>query len=161
MLFSGAPTLLLDEPTNHLDADSITWLRTYLKAHDGGLIVISHDAELLGADREPGLPPRRHPLRARRLQGRLVGIPRAGAADERRRRRERHNAERKVVALRDQADRMRAKATKARTAHNLDRRAEPRSSPGLRAGRGQERVAKLRFPDAGGRAGGRPCRRPA
>ena len=48
----GAPsatTLLLDEPTNHLDADSITWLRSFLSAHDGGLVVISHDTELLAA----------------------------------------------------------------------------------------------------------------
>src|SRR5690349_21212416 len=49
ILFSGADTLLLDEPTNHLDADSIVWLRDFLKAHKGGLIVISHDVELLGA----------------------------------------------------------------------------------------------------------------
>ena len=47
ILFSGAETLLLDEPTNHLDADSIVWLREFLKAHRGGLIVISHDTALL------------------------------------------------------------------------------------------------------------------
>src|SRR5690606_5063908 len=40
-------TLLLDEPTNHLDADSITWLRGFLQNHAGGLIVISHDVDLL------------------------------------------------------------------------------------------------------------------
>ena len=49
ILFSGAETLLLDEPTNHLDADSITWLRDYLKGYKGGLVVISHDVELLDA----------------------------------------------------------------------------------------------------------------
>ncbi|HET9901650.1 MAG TPA: ATP-binding cassette domain-containing protein, partial [Actinomycetes bacterium] len=47
ILFSGAETLLLDEPTNHLDADSITWLREFLRTHQGGLVVISHDAVLL------------------------------------------------------------------------------------------------------------------
>ena len=47
ILFSGAETLLLDEPTNHLDADSIVWLREFLKAHKGGLVVISHDTGLL------------------------------------------------------------------------------------------------------------------
>mgnify|MGYP002226612348 CR=1 FL=1 len=31
ILFSDADTLILDEPTNHLDADSIEWLRGYLK----------------------------------------------------------------------------------------------------------------------------------
>ena len=47
VLFSGAPTLILDEPTNHLDADSIAWLRNFLRSHDGGLMVISHDGDLL------------------------------------------------------------------------------------------------------------------
>ena len=36
ILFSGAETLLLDEPTNHLDADSIVWLRDFLRAHRAG-----------------------------------------------------------------------------------------------------------------------------
>ncbi|MDQ3475649.1 MAG: ATP-binding cassette domain-containing protein, partial [Actinomycetota bacterium] len=40
ILFSDAETLLLDEPTNHLDADSISWLRDFLRTHSGGLIVI-------------------------------------------------------------------------------------------------------------------------
>ena len=35
ILFSGVDTLLLDEPTNHLDADSILWLRDYLKTYSG------------------------------------------------------------------------------------------------------------------------------
>ncbi|MEO7069011.1 MAG: ATP-binding cassette domain-containing protein, partial [Nostocoides sp.] len=42
ILFSGAETLLLDEPTNHLDADSIVWLRDWLRGYRGGLVVISH-----------------------------------------------------------------------------------------------------------------------
>src|SRR5256885_1891530 len=49
VLFGGAELLLLDEPTNHLDADSIAWLRDFLRAHTGGLVVISHDADLLGS----------------------------------------------------------------------------------------------------------------
>src|SRR5439155_6800999 len=47
ILFGGAETLLLDEPTNHLDADSIAWLRDFLRVHRGGLVVISHDVGLL------------------------------------------------------------------------------------------------------------------
>ena len=44
---SPTPTrLLLDEPTNHLDADSIVWLQV---SHKSGLVVISHDVELLEA----------------------------------------------------------------------------------------------------------------
>ena len=47
ILFSDADTLILDEPTNHLDADSIEWLRGYLKRFEGGFLVISHSTELL------------------------------------------------------------------------------------------------------------------
>ena len=37
----------MDEPTNHLDADSITWLRGFLKSFNGAVVIISHDVELL------------------------------------------------------------------------------------------------------------------
>jgi len=47
ILFSDAETLLLDEPTNHLDADSIGWLREFLRGFRGGIVVISHDVALL------------------------------------------------------------------------------------------------------------------
>jgi ATPase subunit of ABC transporter with duplicated ATPase domains len=145
VLFSGAPTLILDEPTNHLDADSIMWLRSYLKTHEGGLIVISHDGELLEAvvNRVFHLDATRVELDVYKVGWRAYLDQRA--VDERRRRRERTNAERKVVALRSQADRMRAKATKARMAHNLDRRAL-RLEAGLEAVRQSDKVARLRFP---------------
>ncbi|MGI8698640.1 MAG: ATP-binding cassette domain-containing protein, partial [Mycobacteriales bacterium] len=48
--------------------------------------------------------------------------------------------------LRSQADRMRAKATKARAAHTLDRRAV-RLESGLAEVRRADKVAKLRFPE--------------
>ena len=66
-------------------------------------------------------------------------------ADERRRHRERANAERKIEALRSQADKMRAKATKARAAHQMDRRAAVLEA-GLAEVRVADKVARLRFP---------------
>src|SRR5258708_25687307 len=66
--------------------------------------------------------------------------------DERRRRRERVNAGRQAGALMAQADKMRAKATKARAAKNMQRRAE-RLLAGVEAERAADRVARLRFPD--------------
>lgn len=39
--------LLLDEPTSDLDADGASWLRGWLKTWPNGLIVISHDRDLL------------------------------------------------------------------------------------------------------------------
>jgi ATPase subunit of ABC transporter with duplicated ATPase domains len=139
-------TLLLDEPTNHLDADSINWLRGFLKGHNGGLVVISHDVELLAdvvnkvwfLDATRGVVDVYNMTWQRYLDAR--------AADEKRRRRERANAEKKASALQAQADKMRAKATKAVAAQNMARRAE-RLLSGLEEVRQADKVARIRFPD--------------
>ncbi|MFL6125727.1 ABC-F family ATP-binding cassette domain-containing protein [Actinophytocola sp.] len=144
---SGAgTTLLLDEPTNHLDADSVNWLRGFLKGHNGGLVVISHDVELLAdvvnkvwfLDATRGVVDTYNMTWQRYLDAR--------AADEKRRRRERANAEKKASALQAQADKMRAKATKAVAAQNMARRAE-RLLSGLEEVRQADKVARIRFPD--------------
>lgn len=44
---SGADALLLDEPTEHLDEAAVAWLRGWLGAWPGALIVASHDRRLL------------------------------------------------------------------------------------------------------------------
>ena len=129
ILFSDADTLLLDEPTNHLDADSIVWLRDFLKTYRGGFIVISHDVDLvetvvnkvfyLDANRsahrrlQHGLEALPHPARGRREapqararqrreEGR--GTQRAGRQDARQghqdRRRPEHGAPRRQAAVR-------------------------------------------------------------
>jgi ATPase subunit of ABC transporter with duplicated ATPase domains len=43
----AADYLILDEPSNHLDGDARRALRQWLRAWTGGLLVISHDRELL------------------------------------------------------------------------------------------------------------------
>jgi macrolide transport system ATP-binding/permease protein len=46
----GSPgLLLLDEPTNHLDSRSLEWLENYLNKFQGGVIVASHDRQLLNS----------------------------------------------------------------------------------------------------------------
>ncbi|MFW5469466.1 ABC-F family ATP-binding cassette domain-containing protein [Knoellia sp. CPCC 206435] len=146
ILFSGADTLLLDEPTNHLDADSIVWLREHLKTFRGGLIVISHDVDLLDAvvNKVFHLDANRAELDIYNLGWKPYLQQRE--TDERRRKRERANAEKKAGALMAQADKMRAKATKTVAAQNMQRRAE-RLLSGLESERAHDRVAKLRFPD--------------
>ena len=146
ILFSGASTLLLDEPTNHLDADSIAWLRDYLKAYKGGLVIISHDVGLLDVvvNRVFHLDANRAALDIYNVGWKPYLAQRE--TDERRRRRERANAEKKAATLMSQADKMRAKATKAVAAQNMARRAE-RMLSGLEATRASDKVAKLRFPD--------------
>ncbi|MDP9394051.1 MAG: ATP-binding cassette domain-containing protein [Actinomycetota bacterium] len=149
ILFSSAAgpegTLLLDEPTNHLDADSIVWLRDFLRVHKGGLIVISHEVGLLEAcvNRVFHLDANRAELDVYNVGWKPYLQQRE--QDERRRRRERANAEKQASALKAQADRMRYKATKAKAAQNMDRRAE-RLLSGLAASRQADKVAKLRFP---------------
>jgi ATPase subunit of ABC transporter with duplicated ATPase domains len=145
ILFSGAPTLLLDEPTNHLDADSIGWLRDFLRSHTGGLVVISHDVGLLEATvtKVFHLDANRAALDIYNVGWRAYLQQRE--TDERRRHRERANAEKKAAALLAQADKMRAKATKATAAQNMARRAE-RLLDGLEDRRVADKVARLRFP---------------
>jgi ATPase subunit of ABC transporter with duplicated ATPase domains len=146
ILFSGARTLLLDEPTNHLDADSIMWLRDHLKSYQGGLIVISHDVSLLQVvvNRVFHLDANRAELDQYNVGWKAYLTQRE--TDERRRRRERANAEKKAATLMLQADKMRAKATKAVAAQNMARRAE-RLLAGLEEQRVSDKVARLRFPE--------------
>ena len=156
ILFSDAQTLLLDEPTNHLDADSIVWLRDYLRSYAGGLIVISHDVDLLDhvVNKVFHLDANRAALDLYNVGWKAYLQQRE--VDERRRHRERANAEKKAAALMQQADKMRAKATKAVAAQNMARRAE-RLLAGVEAERQGDRVAKIGSPSRR-RAGG--CRSP-
>ncbi|SFR28427.1 ATPase components of ABC transporters with duplicated ATPase domains [Lentzea waywayandensis] len=137
--------LLIDEPTNHLDADSITWLRGFLKSHDGGLVVISHDVELLD-----DVVNKVWFLDAMRGEVDIYNLGwkkylEARATDEKRRRRERANAEKKAGALMTQAAKMGAKATKAVAAQNMAKRAQ-KLLDGLDDVRQNDKVAKISFP---------------
>ena len=141
----SATTLLLDEPTNHLDADSLGWLRDFLRNHTGGLVVISHNVDLL-AD----VVNRVWFLDAVRGEVDIYNMGwqkylDARATDEQRRRRERANAERKATALRAQAAKLGAKATKAVAAQNMLRRAD-RMMAALEEERVADKVARIKFP---------------
>jgi ATPase subunit of ABC transporter with duplicated ATPase domains len=137
--------LLLDEPTNHLDTDAIDWLRDFLRGFAGGIVVISHDVALLDrtVTRVVHLDANRAALDIYNVGWTAYLLQRE--TDERRRHRERANAEKKAAALKAQANRMRYKATKATAAQNMDRRAE-RLLAGLDAKRRADKVARLRFP---------------
>lgn len=141
----NSTTLLLDEPTNHLDAESLGWLRDFLRLHTGGLVVISHNVDLV-AD----VVNKVWFLDAVRGQVDVynMGWQRyvdARATDEQRRIRERANAERKAAALRAQAAKLGAKATKAVAAQNMLRRAD-RMMAALDEERVADKVARIKFP---------------
>ena len=46
-LFSEPDFLLLDEPTNHLDLEASIWLEGFLARYPNGLLLVSHDRDLL------------------------------------------------------------------------------------------------------------------
>ncbi|WP_299078484.1 ATP-binding cassette domain-containing protein [uncultured Fretibacterium sp.] len=142
VLFSGADVLLLDEPTNHLDHDSVLWLRDWIKTFPGGVMVISHDAALLGetVNQVFYLDANRARIDIYRLGWRAYLEQRK--EDERRRRKEREGALRKAEQLRAQGEKMRAKATKAVAAQQMLRRADELVAPLARQRRGHAVVAR-------------------
>jgi len=145
ILFSDAEVLILDEPTNHLDADSIIWLREWMKTFKGGFIVISHDNDLLEQTVNKVLH-----LDANRA---VIDVYNMGwkhyltqrETDEARRKREMMNAQNKAKTLTDQANKMRAKASKASAAQQMLKRAEKLVS-GLEGERQADKVAAIKFP---------------
>jgi ATP-binding cassette subfamily F protein 3 len=47
VLLEKPDIMLLDEPTNYLDIEARIWLKNYLKAYKGGLMLVSHDQGFL------------------------------------------------------------------------------------------------------------------
>ena len=121
------------------------WLRDFLKSHKGGLVVISHDVALLEAcvNKVFHLDANRGEIDVYNMGWKAYLAQRE--TDERRRKRERMNAERKASTLMDQANKMRAKATKAQAAQSMMKRAE-RLMEGIEAERKSDRVARIKFP---------------
>jgi len=146
ILFQNAPLMVLDEPTNHLDADSVVWLRAFLQAYAGGVIVISHDVALVEqtVNRVFYLDAQRSTIDVYNMSWK--NYLRQREADEERRRKERAITEKKATSLQLQAAKFGAKASKAAASHQMVARAE-RMLAGLDDVRTVERVAKLRFPE--------------
>uniref|UniRef100_UPI0006E44241 ABC-F family ATP-binding cassette domain-containing protein n=1 Tax=Streptomyces griseoruber TaxID=1943 RepID=UPI0006E44241 len=134
------------EPTNHLDADTVGWLREFLVSYQGGLFVISHDTRLLEqtVNRVFHLDADRASLDVYNVGWRPYLAQRD--ADDRRRRRERNNAERKAGSLLHQAGRMRGHVKTAVAAKNMARRAD-RMLADLEPEHRAERVARIRLPE--------------
>jgi ATPase subunit of ABC transporter with duplicated ATPase domains len=145
ILFSKADTLLLDEPTNHLDADSIVWLRDFIKSYPGGVMMISHDVKLLETtvNKVFHLDANREALDVYSMGWKLYLNQRE--LDEKRRKRERANAERKAAQLTATADKLHAKATKAAAAHSMMRRAAALLNETEQV-RDKDRVASINLP---------------
>ena len=145
VLFSQPDVLLLDEPTNHLDHDSIIWLRDFLRTYAGGFVMVTHSTALLQdtVNQVWYLDASRAVIDQYKLG--WDAYLKQRAQDEARRRRERQNALAKAQALREQGEKMRAKATKAVAAQQMLRRAEELVKEAGSETKA-EKVARLRFP---------------
>ena len=141
------------------------WLREFLKAHKGGLIVISHDVGAARGDastRCSTSTPTAAEIDVYNMGWTAYLAQRE--TDEQRRKRERMNAENKAKTLTDQANKMRAKATKAQAAQSMLKRAEklmagPRGRARGRQGRADQ-VPRARRRAARRRSPPRSCRSP-
>ncbi|QNP59329.1 ABC-F family ATP-binding cassette domain-containing protein [Paenacidovorax monticola] len=147
---SGADGLLLDEPTNHLDRAGRRWLRDQLAGWRGGVLMASHDRELLeSVDGIAELGPRGLRLHGggwalyaaqREAEALAAETALAHARAER---------ERGLRALRDQHDALQRRAARGREAGHstnqasilLDRRKEGAERY---AGRERERLQAAR-----------------
>ena len=145
VLFSGSDMLLLDEPTNHLDATAKAWLMDFLRAHRGGVLVVSHDLELLDASITRVLHLDRGTLVEYR--GTYSQYRQARVADEQRLSKTAVRQDSEIRRLKTLADVMRTQTAKrARTAHALDRRVERLRADRVDAPR-KEGKLRIRFPD--------------
>jgi len=149
ILYAGSDVLLLDEPTNHLDTDAKEWLLGFLRSYPGVLVVISHDLDLLDEaitrvihlDRptETGMG------RFVEYKGTYSQYRTSREADEVRLAKVAAQQQKEIERLSTLADKIRAKATLASKAHDLDKRVERIRAELVEAPR-QERQATYRIP---------------
>src|SRR5262245_24879647 len=115
-LFAEPDLLLLDEPTNYLDLEATLWLEERIARYPRGVIVISHDRDLLDNAVDWIL----------HLEARKLTLYRGGYTAFERQRRERQALDLKLAKQQEIerkrlmafVDRFRAKATKARQAQS-------------------------------------------
>src|SRR5690349_16955652 len=144
ILFAGSDLLLLDEPTNHLDIDAKQWLMQFLRSYRGGLLVISHDLELL----DQAITRVLHIDNAELIEYRGTYsqylVARATDAERRTKIATRQTAE--IDRLRALADSMRGQTeTRARKAKTLDHRVEKLQATRVTKARA-ERTLRVRLP---------------
>ena len=121
---STTTTLLLDEPTNHLDLDAVKWLQEFLQKYNGGFIVISHNINLLAKviNRVWVLNSINSSMECYNMNWKSYLI--AKYANEKRKQQIYASGTKKANALRKQALKIGAKATKSSAAKNMLRRAD-------------------------------------
>jgi len=143
-LFADATILLLDEPTNHLDKEAKEWLMGFLRGYRGGLLVISHDLDLL----DTAITRVLHLENAKltEYRGTYSQYQAARKADELRQAATAERQESEITRLQTLADVMRRQTAKrAKTAKSLDKRIVRLRGSQVTVERRQKKV-NFRFP---------------
>jgi ATPase subunit of ABC transporter with duplicated ATPase domains len=150
ILFAGSEALLLDEPTNHLDNDAREWLLGFLRTYRGGLVVVSHDLELLDESITRVLhldrPGEADVGELTEYKGTYSQYRAARARDEERRAKLAAQQSTEVARLQTLVDRWGAKSSKAAFAKSLETRIERIRSQAVDAPTAR-RGLRLRLPD--------------
>ncbi|HYZ97207.1 MAG TPA: ABC-F family ATP-binding cassette domain-containing protein, partial [Acidimicrobiales bacterium] len=150
ILFAGSDLLLLDEPTNHLDNDARDWLFGFLRAYRGGLVIVSHDLELLDESITRVLhldrPGEADVGELTEYKGTYSQYQVARARDEERRAKLAARQQAEIARLQTLVDRWGAKASKAAFANALETRIARIRSQAVDVPRAR-RGLRLRLPD--------------
>jgi len=144
-LFAGADVMLLDEPSNHLDVDAKLWLMTFLRSFKGGLLLVSHDIDLLDTAITRVMHIDKGSMHS--YKGTYSQYRKARAADVERRNKLAAIQGADIGRLKSLADKMRHQtAARAKTAKSLDKRVERLRT--TRVSRiGKESGVRFKLPD--------------
>ncbi|MDI3288666.1 ribosomal protection-like ABC-F family protein [Polyangium sp. 15x6] len=149
VLVGGPDVLLLDEPTNHLDILTIRWLEKFLNAHDGAVLVISHDQRFLDnvathiLDIDYGTVTLYH--------GNYTAFVKEKRAERERQQAEVERIEEVIAHKQSYVDRFRYKATKAKQAQSRLKQIEKIEVPELEESSRRTPVFKLSIARPSGR----------
>ena len=123
VLVSTPDLLLLDEPTNYLDIVSIRWLRRFLCAWKGALMLITHDRDFMDSVTTHTMAI--HRCRVRKLPGNTEKLYGQILQEEMIHEQTRANDERKREEAEAFINRFRAQATKAKAVQSRIKAAGP------------------------------------
>jgi ATP-binding cassette subfamily F protein 3 len=114
-LMCRSDVLLLDEPTNHLDLDAVIWLQDWLCKYPGTLLLISHDRDFLDAITDHIVHIEQN--KAEIYTGNYSAFERMRAEKLAQQQAAYLKQQREIAHMQSFVDRFKAKATKARQAH--------------------------------------------
>ncbi|MFQ5432579.1 MAG: ABC-F family ATP-binding cassette domain-containing protein [Nitrospinota bacterium] len=115
-LLGNPDMLLLDEPTNYLDIVSLRWLKGYLTAWPGEMMIITHDRDFM--DKVTTHSMAIHRRQAKKVRGDTIKLYEQIIQEEETYEQTRQNLVKKKKEMQGLVDRFRAKASKAAMAQS-------------------------------------------